>query len=457
MTAVQTIRMDDMSQNVNNIPTQIKERIEELKMHVSQPSADLATITAKAHEKTRIQITEAIRDSTRERSRQAAQISQSIAVNTNKTDHLSEKISGMSVHHEEWTTHIEKTLALMMDKIDLLGRPSSAFPQGEACTEASAVTSKDDTWTPVAASATASTPSDRSQPKGISPSSLTCLQRLDLLARNKDEILFASDAEDILENLGQLIDRVTEPSDLTKSDVTCPARPKLPIDPIKNTSRTQSMLRMWTRKLRKALSLAQSITINPSPELHPFRSQVSQQIIPFHSPTAQWKSQIIQTTSQTYFRRTTHLQIVMLARTLLAVNDQYQKDQASFANDSRRTIEWKIIVLPLRKVIESKISILYYQIFNTLGVWNGTPSLTFHATIPDDSAIFRAIRYDSFESIIRMFENGQANPFDCDSLGRSLMGYAIKFYRLDVCKYLIDQGLDLDAVERHSPRARSLM
>ena len=50
-----------------------------------------------------------------------------------------------------------------------------------------------------------------------------------------------------------------------------------------------------------------------------------------------------------------------------------------------------------------------------------TPTLTFHATIPDDSEVFRIVKSGSVQKLKKLLSTGAASLGDCDSMGRSLL------------------------------------
>lgn len=55
-----------------------------------------------------------------------------------------------------------------------------------------------------------------------------------------------------------------------------------------------------------------------------------------------------------------------------------------------------------------------------------TPTLTFHAMIPDDSEIFRVVKRGSVRKLKKLVSSGAASLGDCDSMGRSLVNVRLK-------------------------------
>ncbi|CAD0017369.1 unnamed protein product, partial [Aureobasidium pullulans] len=81
------------------------------------------------------------------------------------------------------------------------------------------------------------------------------------------------------------------------------------------------------------------------------------------------------------------------------------------------------------------LSVHFIQIYGIGGSNVLPPCIIGHAVIPDDAPILKAIRDGNLGEFKRLFENGQARVWDCDSKGRSLLNY------------LIAQGLDVNSVE----------
>ena len=54
-----------------------------------------------------------------------------------------------------------------------------------------------------------------------------------------------------------------------------------------------------------------------------------------------------------------------------------------------------------------------------------TPTLTFRATIPDDSEVFRIVESGSVKKLKRLLSTGAASLGDCDPMGRSLLNVGL--------------------------------
>ena len=64
-----------------------------------------------------------------------------------------------------------------------------------------------------------------------------------------------------------------------------------------------------------------------------------------------------------------------------------------------------------------------------------TPTLTFHAIVPDDSEVFRVVEGGSVRKLKKLLDSRTASLGDCDSMGRSLL-------HVSLCRH-VKQDLDI--------------
>ena len=92
-----------------------------------------------------------------------------------------------------------------------------------------------------------------------------------------------------------------------------------------------------------------------------------------------------------------------------------------------------------------------------------TPTLTFHAMIPDDSEVFRVVQGGSVKRLKKLLSSGAASLGDCDPEGRSLLNvspqstlntrltdcskFALSRCRRKMTAFLIQSGADVDTLE----------
>ncbi|TGO64420.1 hypothetical protein BCON_0007g00700 [Botryotinia convoluta] len=72
------------------------------------------------------------------------------------------------------------------------------------------------------------------------------------------------------------------------------------------------------------------------------------------------------------------------------------------------------------------------------------PELKAYRAVPDDSTIFRLCRDGRIDAIRCLFDEGLASPHDTDSYGRTPLVIAASAGQLSTCKFLVDEGADLE-------------
>lgn len=69
-----------------------------------------------------------------------------------------------------------------------------------------------------------------------------------------------------------------------------------------------------------------------------------------------------------------------------------------------------------------KLSAAFYQRMSSEGSYLVIPPmLSVHVMIPDNSEIFRLIKNDDLQGVVKLMEQGRASLRDCDMKGRSLL------------------------------------
>ncbi|KAJ9614645.1 hypothetical protein H2200_002782 [Cladophialophora chaetospira] len=75
------------------------------------------------------------------------------------------------------------------------------------------------------------------------------------------------------------------------------------------------------------------------------------------------------------------------------------------------------------------------------------PSLTVSPIVPAQSEVFAAIKTGDLTGLKSLLQEGRASLKDCDPQGRSLLGYACFNDKPAICKFLLENGANGDAVE----------
>lgn len=81
-----------------------------------------------------------------------------------------------------------------------------------------------------------------------------------------------------------------------------------------------------------------------------------------------------------------------------------------------------ISILPRTKERKMQIRASFFQHMTRNGGYSFTPTISFHAVIPNDSRVFRLAEGDDLDGLKQMLQDGLASLTDCDMNGRSLLG-----------------------------------
>lgn len=80
-----------------------------------------------------------------------------------------------------------------------------------------------------------------------------------------------------------------------------------------------------------------------------------------------------------------------------------------------------------------KLLLSFHQRFSSSGFTSLNPTLSFHALLPSDSAIFCAIEMGDLNTILGLLNDKEASLTDCDAEGRSLLG--VSSHRVPIPHY----------------------
>ncbi|KAE8452639.1 hypothetical protein EG329_013898 [Mollisiaceae sp. DMI_Dod_QoI] len=135
----------------------------------------------------------------------------------------------------------------------------------------------------------------------------------------------------------------------------------------------------------------------------------------------------------------------------------YGKVQASFwasSNDSNlrtrkdatRTAN-KTVAARMAFIPSSNRTSLFRVVFDFVPHLNPSATITYQTIIPNDSKVFKIVRFGEVEELIELLENGTASLTDRDEEGRSLLNYATFYKKVEMCKFLVDKKADVNAME----------
>lgn len=104
--------------------------------------------------------------------------------------------------------------------------------------------------------------------------------------------------------------------------------------------------------------------------------------------------------------------------------------------NSRNPIDWFKGTVSLRpKTVSNRKKLLFsfFQRFSSSGFTSLNPTLSFHALLPSDSAIFCAIKTGDMTYMLGLLDNKEASLTDCDVEGRSLL--CVSWHRVPIRDY----------------------
>ncbi|KAI1748044.1 hypothetical protein F4782DRAFT_518484 [Xylaria castorea] len=178
---------------------------------------------------------------------------------------------------------------------------------------------------------------------------------------------------------------------------------------------------------RSLIALSASVTLNTYTSVG-----VPHQIIP--SPVVwkrRWKAVRLGTTTLTMTEKTS------------------RKFANGFDQDTETQMaDWhfgtKLIFRPKKLNNILQIQVQQYQAY--FGSISLPPKVVVNNIVRNDSIVFKIAEKGSVEELQRLFATGEACLRDCNENGASLLYYASSGWNAPVCKYLIQNGFDVDEV-----------
>lgn len=79
------------------------------------------------------------------------------------------------------------------------------------------------------------------------------------------------------------------------------------------------------------------------------------------------------------------------------------------------TFAGSLTLMPKTKKRRMKIRAFFVQNVIKRGAFSISPTISFHAVIPDDSEVFHCIRNGDLRGLIKLLEEGLASLTDCDT------------------------------------------
>ncbi|KAL9118919.1 MAG: hypothetical protein Q9187_004526 [Circinaria calcarea] len=131
------------------------------------------------------------------------------------------------------------------------------------------------------------------------------------------------------------------------------------------------------------------------------------------------------------------------------IEDRGNKDHENGEHDELiEVFEGTIAFLSRSDYRNSMMSLSFQQKITYQGSYLRKPTIFFSAIVPEDSEVFSLVKKDALDDLLRLFAEGAAKYTDRDPEGRSLLKYACAYPAPKICKYLIEQGANVNGAER---------
>ena len=223
------------------------------------------------------------------------------------------------------------------------------------------------------------------------------INRLCLLASDTDTVYYSEDAENIIDDLGCVLDAIMN-GEKSRNEKR------------KRSDEEQSHdLHRHIKRVRGILSSSQVVELN--------RNNSSQHR---HDTTSKRRQMTSKRFAQTY--NMADCTAVFSFRTdTNRVSGQKAEPKRLHKEDVLSTMRGSISILPNTGAKRSKISVSFLQRLTSSGFGCVNPGLLFHPVVPKDAEIFKAVGTGDVDWMLELFNSGKASLRDCDSEGRSLL------------------------------------
>ena len=288
---------------------------------------------------------------------------------------------------KEFATRLDKLPGMSTDQCDaLIDRLRRIELQGSVMSE---------TINSIASNSMFSKGEPDGKPKEASQGGSTlsaAIDRLCNLASSTAQVCYSQDAEDIIDDLGCVLDAILHP-DAETTDVKPGARKRK----WSNEDEFQSFNRN-IKRVRGLLSASCAIEIvenNNAGSSHDLNGR-----------------QGVSKRSTEIFDMVDCTAVVSLRTERYTGVEQRRKQD---------TLRGSISILPRKSNKRAKISAYFLQRLTKSGFDSLNPMLSFHSIVPDNAEIFVAVKTGNEDMMLELFNAGKASLRDCDSEGRSLL------------------------------------
>ncbi|MCJ1269365.1 hypothetical protein MMC22_009257, partial [Lobaria immixta] len=198
------------------------------------------------------------------------------------------------------------------------------------------------------------------------------------------------------------------------------------------------------KRIKSLLTASQSVILNP-------KASGQNRIQPGDRVKRLTRAEVYESPSGT-------LSIVSMSHDVS--NSHHHQEDAEAESSCQHTLQkyaGKATFWTRNTAFSYKISATVVQNLTCNGYHSLKPTLSYHAMMPFESEVFVTVQTGNLPTLKHLLQQGKASLTDCDPAGRSLLSYASYYRHPDICQYLIENGADLDCLERGLPSPEGVM
>ena len=229
------------------------------------------------------------------------------------------------------------------------------------------------------------------------------IDRLCLLASNTDTVCYSKDAENIIDDLGCVLDAIMNQDIRAMSGNSRGGKRK------RGDQEQSHDLHRNIKRVHGILSASQAVELNRNNSTRHRRDTRSERI-QMKSKHLTRAYNMVDCTAVVSIRTDTH-----------SVSERQAEPKRLHIEDALRTMRGSISILPNTNLRRFKISLSFLQRLTSSGFSCVNPGLFFHPIVPMDAEIFEAVETGDVDWMLELLNAGKASLQDCDSEGRSLL------------------------------------
>ena len=229
------------------------------------------------------------------------------------------------------------------------------------------------------------------------------IDRLCLLASNSDTVCYSEDAENIIDDLGCVLNAIMNQNIRAKGE-------SYRNDKRKRSDEEQSHdLHRHIKRVRGILSSSQAVELNRNNSTQ-HRNDTKSKRKQMTSKHLVQAYSMVDCTAVVSFRTDTN-----------SVSGRQAEPKRLHMEDVLSTLRGSISILPNTNSRQVKISVSFLQRLTSSGFSCVNPGLLFHPVVPRNAEIFKAVATGDVDRMLELLNSGKASLRDCDSKGRSLL------------------------------------